>query len=66
MQYIRDFLKTHFNCIDYKLKYEKEKLKYEELKFYVEQLNNQSKEILSLLQAKKEIVNKVAGVKFVK
>ena len=51
MQYIRDFIKTHFNCIDYKLKYEKEKLKYE---------------MLSLLQSKKEIVNKVAGVKFVK
>lgn len=61
-----EFLRKYFNCTDYKLKYEKEKRKYEELLFFVEQMNNQHEEILSLIKEKKELQNKVAGVKFVK
>tara|TARA_R100000541_G_scaffold2293_1_gene8679 strand:- start:2558 stop:2746 length:189 start_codon:yes stop_codon:yes gene_type:complete len=61
-----EFFRKYFNCTDYKLKYEKEKRKYEELLFFVEQMNNQHEEILSLIKVKKELQNKVAGVKFVK
>ena len=61
-----EFLRKYFNCTDYKLKYEKEKRKYEELLFFVEQMNNQHEEILSLIKEKKELQNKVAGGKFVK